>query len=395
MKQVTIVGLGMSADTLTAQGRQAVEQADVLIGAPRLIMPFEKLGKPLFAEFAPDGVAGVVSQYESGHFCVLVSGDTGFYSAAQGLCGAFKDCLLTFLPGVSSLSYFFARLMRPWQDAALVSCHGRNANLVDAVRRNRLTFALTGGNMTALGEELTHAGFGELTASVGENLGTPQERIVTLPVSDLSGADTGSLAVLLVENPGCDRRVRFGIADAEFQRGGIPMTKAEVRAVTMSRLSLSPEAVCCDIGAGTGSVTVEMALAAYQGQVYALDKREEAIRLVTANCRAFHIGNVTPVLGEAPGALERLPPMDAVFIGGSSGRLGGIFNVLLLKNPRVRIVLNAVTLETVQGAMETFTAHGIAPELIQIGVTRIKPVAGLHMLQANSPVFILSGGGNE
>ncbi len=392
MKQVAIVGLGMSADTLTAEGLRTIEQADALIGAPRLTALFDKLGKPSFAEYAPEPVAGVINESPGGRFCVLVSGDTGFFSAADGLCAALKDYSPTLIPGVSSLSYFFARLTRPWQDAQVISCHGRRANLADAVRRNRLTFALTGGNMAALGEELTGVGFGELTACVGENLGRPEERILTLPVSGLSAAGIGNLAVLSVENPGYDRRIRFGIPDREFIRGDVPMTKAEVRAVTMSTLALFPQAICCDIGAGTGSVTVEMALAAYEGQVYALDKNEESIRLITANCRAFHIGNVTPVFGAAPEALENLPPLDAAFIGGSSGRLGGIFEALLSKNPHLRIVVNAVTLETVHEAAESFAAHGICPEITQIVATRTKPVGDRHMLQTCSPVFILSGG---
>lgn len=396
MKQVTIVGLGMSADTLTAQGLSAVERADVLIGAPRLVAQFSRLAKPSFAEYAPEAVARVISGNKGERFCVLVSGDTGFYSATEGLCATLGDsCSLTVLPGVSSLSFLFARLMLPWQDAAVVSCHGRRANLVDAVRRNRLTFALTGGNMADLGEELTQAGFGKLAAFVGENLGMPEERILTLPVSELPAAKTGHLAVLLVENPDRDSRIRCGISDEEFIRGDVPMTKSEVRAVTMSKLALDPTAVCCDIGAGTGSVAVEMAFAAYEGQVYALDKNEEAIRLITANCRAFHIGNVTPVLGGAPETLENLPPLDAAFIGGSSGRLGEIFDRLLGRNPRIRIVVNAVTLETLHRAMEAFAAHRIAPDVLQIGVTRTKPVGDLHMLQAGSPVFILSGGKNE
>jgi precorrin-6Y C5,15-methyltransferase (decarboxylating) len=394
MKQVTIVGLGMNADTLTMQGLHAVERADTLIGAPRLLRQFEKLGKPSFAEYAPEKVSRIVKEKEGNRFCALVSGDTGFYSAAEGLCAALKDCSVTLIPGVSSLSYFFARLARPWQAAAVVSCHGRRANLADAVRRSALTFVLTGGNVEALGEELAKAGFGELTAHVGENLGMPEERILTLPVSGLSSAGIGALAVLLVENPGYDRRVHFGIPDGEFIRGDVPMTKAEVRAVTMSRLALAPGAVCCDIGAGTGSVTVEMALAAYEGQVYSIDKSEEAIELVKVNCRAFHIGNVTPLLGCAPEALVELPPLDTAFIGGSAGRLGEIFEALLSKNPRIRIVANAVTLETLHEAAEAFAEHNMAPDIVQIGITHAKPAGDLHMLQAGSPVFILSGGGN-
>ena len=395
MKQVVIIGLGMSADTLTAEGLYELQQADILLGAPRLIEQFADLGKPTCAEYTPEEVARVVNTHACERFCVLVSGDSGFYSATQKLCSHLKDYSLRVIPGVSSLSYFFARLKLPWQAAKLISCHGRESNLVDAVRRNSLTFALTGGNIAQMGQKLTQMGFGALNAHVGENLGAPEERILTMPVSQLADAGIGALAVLLIENPAPDARVRCGIADSEFIRGEVPMTKAEVRAVTMSKLALSPQAVCCDIGTGTGSLAVEMALAAYEGQVYALDHSEEAIQLVTANCRAFQIGNVEPILGSAPAALVPLPPLDAAFIGGSSGKLPELFQILLHSNPKIRLVVNAVTLETLHTAMDAFSTHGISPEIVQINVSHAKPAGNLHMLHANSPVFILSGGGNE
>lgn len=394
MKQVIVIGSGMSAATLTAEGRRAVEQADALIGAPRLLAQFAELAKPSLAEYAPEAVAHIINTTAYEHYGVLVSGDTGFYSAAEGLSAALAGCPLTFIPGVSSLSYLSARLKRPWQDVKVVSRHGRGANLVDAVRRHPLTFVLTGGNLAELGDELVRAGYGELTAHVGENLGLPEERILTLPVSRLSMTEAGGLAVLLVENPACDRRVRCGIPDEEFTRGDAPMTKAEVRAVTMSKLALHPQAVCCDIGAGTGSVTVEMALAAYEGQVYAVDKSEEALLLVAANCRAFHLGNVTPVCGAAPEVLAELPSFDVAFIGGSSDRLKEIFDLLIIKNPHIRIVVNAVLLETVHEAAEAFAAHGIVPAIVQVGITHARPLGSRHMLQAGSTVFILSGGGH-
>ena len=393
MKSVAIIGIGMGADTVTGEGLRAIEQAEVLLGAPRMLSAFSRFDKPSYAVYEPEKVKTLLDESGFLRFAVLVSGDTGFYSAADGLTGTLSGYEMRLIPGICSVSYFFAKIKRPWQDAALLSCHGRGTNFTDTVRRNRLTFALTGGNADTLAKGLAEAGFGGLTATIGENLGAENERIFTLPVNELEKASVSNLSVLLIENPDADARIRFGIPDEEFIRGEAPMTKSEVRAVSMSRLALSPDAVCCDIGAGTGSVTVEMALTAYEGHVYAIDKNEEAVSLIAENCRRFHIGNVTPVFGNAPRALLSLPPLDATFIGGSGGAMGDIFEAVLLKNPYVRIVVNAIALETLHAAVEAYKAHGIMPEIVQLNAARAKPAGGLHMMLAQNPVFIISGGG--
>ena len=393
MKSVSIVGMGMGADTVTGDGLRAVERAETLLGAPRMLSAFSCFDKPSYVEYEPEKVKALLDESELSRFAVLVSGDTGFFCAADGLITALSGYEVKLIPGVSSVSYFLAKLKRPWQDAALISCHGRGTNLVDIVRRNRLTFALTGGNIDVLAKGLIEAGYGGLTATVGENLGGENERIFTLPVNELIKASIAKLSVLLLENPNADARTRFGIPNEEFIRGNVPMTKSEVRAVSLSRLALSPDAVCCDIGAGTGSVTVEMALAAYNGHVYAVDQNEEAVSLIAENCRRFHIGNVTPMLGSAPEALFSLPPLDAAFIGGCGGAMEDVFAAVLLKNPYARIVVNAITLETLYAAVEAFKAHDIVPEIVQLNAARAKPAGGLHMMLAQNPVFIVSGGG--
>lgn len=394
MKAVTIIGIGTGLDTVTQEGLRAIGRADVLIGAPRLLEAFDEPGKQRYSEYEPERVAQIVENSGQGCFAVLVSGDTGFYSAAEKMCEALFGRDVTLIPGVSSLQCFFAKLKRPWQDAALISCHGRETNLVDAVRRSRLTFALTGDNIPFLGRSLTAAGFGHLRVHAGVNLGMEDERIVSLRAEGLEGAKIGRLAVLLVENPDADSRVRFGLPDESFVRGEVPMTKAEVRAVVASKLSLRPGAICCDVGCGTGSVTAEMALAAYGGRVYAIDGREEAIRLTRENCRAFHIGNVKTILGSAPDALKSLPPVDAAFIGGSGGKMAEIVSALLFKNAAARIVASAVTLESVQAAAAAFAQNGLRSEIVQVCVTRAKRAGEHHLLSAQNPVFIFSGGGN-
>ena len=395
MKSITVIGVGMSRDTLTQEGIAAIENAALLLGAPRLTDMFADMGKPTYPAYLPDDVLVALEKSDAQRFAVLVSGDVGFYSAASGLTDKLPAYDVRLIPGISSLGYLFAKLKRPWQEAAIVSCHGRESNLVDAVRRNRFTFALTGGNVATLAEQLVNAGYGDLTATVGENLGAAEERIASMPVSALIAGPTAPLTVLLIENPDFDARVRFGLPDEEFVRGDVPMTKAAVRAVTLSKLALAPNAVCCDVGCGTGSVSVEMALAAFSGKVFAVDHHAEAIRLTEENAKRFHIGNILPRCGEAAEALSALPPLNAAFIGGSGGQMQEIFAAILSKNPAARIVVNAIALESVHTALAAFQSHGVEPEIVQLSVTKAKCAGSLHMMSAQNPVFILSGGGHE
>lgn len=393
MKTITIIGVGMSHETTTQEGYAAIRDAEMLLGAPRLIELYSCFEKPSFPEYLPEGVLRVLEETSAERYAILLSGDVGFFSAANVLLPALGAYPVRLVPGVSSLSYFFARLARPWQDAAIISCHGREGNLADTVRRNKLTFALTGGNLTTLASQLAQAGFGKLLATIGENLGVKDERIQTMEISDLANNTFSQLSVLLIENPDADARVRFGLPDEAFERGDVPMTKSEVRAFTLSRLSLKPNAVCCDIGCGTGSVSVEMAFAAYQGHVYAIDRNAEAIRLTQANAKRFHIGNLTAICASAPEALSGLPTLDAVFIGGSGGQMEEIFAHVLQKNPNAHIVVNAIALESVLSALASFQNRNMEPEVVQLSAARAKALKGLHMMTAQNPIWIISGGG--
>lgn len=394
MKQVNIIGIGMSAATTTAEAMERVREAEVLLGAKRMTDEFSFLGKRTHSVYQPDEVTAVIKSTEAERFAVLVSGDVGFYSGAAGLYERLREYEIKLIPGVSTVSYFFAKCGLPWQDAALISCHGTEQDVVGAVRRNKMTFVLTGGNIRQIRESLCTAGFGCLKARVGENLGIPEERIAETTVAAMQEEGHSSLSVLLIENEDYDQRVRTGIADTEFIRSDIPMTKSEVRAACLSKLALRPTDICYDIGCGTGSVTVEMALSAYKGRVYAVDKSKAALALTAENCAAFHLGNVAAVSGTAPEALSALPSPDAAFIGGSSGNISGIVGALLMKNPIVRIVITAVTIESVAAAIGALEKAGISPEIAQLSVAHAKEIGGLHMMNAQNPVFVISGGAN-
>ena len=394
MKKVTIIGMGLGESTITTEAKEAVARADAALGAPRALELCKGMAKRLYPCYLPEDVAAVVENEDGQEFAVLVSGDVGFYSAAQGLVEALSAYDLRFIPGVSTVSAFFARLKLPWQNAAFISAHGREMNVVDTVRRNRLTFCLTGNNINDICAALCKAGFADIKVHIGENLGADQERTYEATVDDLTRGEFPSLTVMLFVNEVYDDRTPFGLTDTSFSRlPGIPMTKSETRAIILSGLNLRPDSVCWDIGAGTGSVTVEMALNAYRGHVYAVERREDAIPLIEQNLKAFHVGNVTLLRGEAPVVLKALPIPDAVFIGGSGGKLNEIVAAVLHKNPDARIIVAAVTLETVSAALSVFAGFGLTPEVVQLNVARAKQAGSLHLMEAQNPVTILSAGG--
>ncbi|WP_295617251.1 precorrin-6y C5,15-methyltransferase (decarboxylating) subunit CbiE [uncultured Methanobrevibacter sp.] len=395
MKEINIIGMGMSEKTLTSEALELIKKADILIGAKRLINEFSHLNKPSFNAYLSDDILEIIEKEDRERIAILVSGDVGFYSAAEKLTDTLKNYDPNLIAGISSVSYFFAKCRLPWKDANLISCHGIDTNIVSSVGRNRFTFALTGKNVPELQKELDKFGFGDLKVWVGENLGSEEESIQETIISDLSGKEFSSLTVLIIENPDFDSRIRTGIPDEEFIRGKVPMTKSEVRSVCLSKLSLSPNDIAYDIGCGTGSVTIEMAFSAYDGKVYAFDKNEEAIGLLEKNCEKFHLDNVEAICGLAPECLEGLPVPDVAFIGGSSGNMDEIVSYLYGINSNMRFVITAVTLENVMAGLNSLKNVGISGDIVQVAVSKGKAIADLHMLIAQNPIFIISGSGQD
>ena len=395
MKEINIIGMGMSEKTLTAEALALIADADILIGAKRLINEFSELNKPSYNAYLSNDILEIIEKTDAEKIAILVSGDVGFYSAAEKLTETLKEYSPNLIAGISSVSYFFAKCNLPWKDANLISCHGLDTNIVSSVRRNRFTFALTGKNIPELQKELVKYGFGDLKVWIGENLGSDEESIQESKISDLDGKEFSSLTVLIIENPDFDSRIRTGIPDEEFIRGKVPMTKSEVRAVCLSKLALSPTDIAYDIGCGTGSVTIEMAFSAYDGKVYAFDKNEEAIALLEQNCQKFHLDNVEALCGLAPECLKDLPIPDVAFIGGSSGNMDEIVSYLYGINDKMRFVITAVTLENAMAGLDSLKNVGISGDIVQVAVSKGRQIGDLHMLMAQNPIFIISGSGAD
>lgn len=394
---VTLIGMGSGQpENLTLQGLAALRQADLILGARRLLAVLPAgCTENRAAAYRPDEVAELLQTSGAENAVLVYSGDTGFYSGASSMMEKLEalGVRARVLPGLSSIQLLAAALGRPWQGWNLVSAHGRTCDPVAECMQGRPTFFLTGGSEdpATLCAQLEAEGFGDVQGVVGQCLGTPEEKIFRGSVKELAAGRFNSLSVLLVEAAEVLPRRAPGLPDEAFERGDVPMTKQEVRAAVLAKLAVRPEDILWDVGAGTGSVSVELALAAPRGRVYAVECRPEGCALIKANREKFRTRNLVLVEGLAPAALSDLPAPDAVFIGGSKGSLAAIVDAALDKNPDARICVSAIALETLSAAVAALTAKGRTVQVSQIAVSRARAVGGLHLMMAQNPIYLITG----
>ena len=392
-KRVVLAGLGMgNIETRTLGLERAIREADCLIGAQRMLESVDCTDKRCHTAVLARDIADFIRSDPGRRYAVLLSGDTGFYSGARGLVAELTDMDVEVLPGVGSLQYFCARLQRPWQDVRALSLHGRDCDFVGEVRRNPAVFALVGGSDGAHQAiaRLCDAGLTHCTVHVGQRLGYEDERIASGTARELLNERFDPLSVVLVENESSSAFVvTHGLPDEAFDRDETPMTKSEVRSISLSKLQLTRGAVVYDVGSGSGSVSVECALQASQGRVYAIEMKERALALTRHNAEKFGLTNLEVVAGAAPDALESLPAPTHAFIGGSTGNLRGIIDCLLKKNPNVRIVANAVTLETVAELTELCKSFEVC-DIAEVSVSKPRVLGRYHLMTAQNPVYIFT-----
>lgn len=393
--QITLLGIGMgSRDTLTIEGEKALEKAELLIGARRIADSVKMPHHTVIYEYDSEKILKCIeenSQYE--HIVIALSGDVGFYSGAKKLLHNLGEDTRV-ICGISSVVYFMAKAGLSWDDAKIVSAHGRNCNLVSLICHSKKVFSILGtkDGISSLAGRLVSYGMGDVLLYVGENLSYENEKIFVKPAKELVSYEGDALCVVCAYNENASELMStHGIKDECFIRGKAPMTKEEVRTVSLMKLGLSEDSVCYDVGAGTGSVAVEMALRAHQGKVYAIEKKEDALALILENKKKFAADNLEIVGGCAPEAMEELPVPTHAFIGGSSGNLKDIIRLLLNKNPEVKIVINCITLETVGEAMEAIREFDFQErDIVQMSVSRSKEVGRYHMMMGENPIYIFT-----
>lgn len=397
-QKISLVGIGMGAEkTLTLEGKKALNEAELLIGAKRMTEAVQKPGQMVLHEYRSEKIVEYIREHPKYRtVAIALSGDVGFYSGAKKLIDQL-DGNVEVICGISSVVYFMSKIGLSWDDAKIVSAHGRNCNLISLIRHNPKVFSILGteDGVAVLASRLVYYGMGDVTLYVGENLSYENEKIFHDKAANLTEYRGDALGVVTACNEkATPMSAVHGISDGEFLRGKAPMTKEEVRTVSLSKLRLSEDSVCYDVGAGTGSVSVEMALRAWMGQVYAIEKKEDALALLKENKKKFAVDNLVIIPGVAPEAMTELPAPTHAFIGGSSGNMQDIINLLLEKNPKVRIVINCITLETVTEAMNAIRDFGLEDvDIVQLAAARSKSIGRYHMMMGENPIYIISCSG--
>lgn len=420
MRKVTIIGAGPgNPDLLSRAALDAIDIADVVIGAHRALAGIDVPPDVVRCELVKtaDIVAALTDAASWQRAVVVMTGDVGLFSGARRLVEALSGDAqvdVRVIPGISSASYLAARLARPWQDWRFASAHGVACDIViEAERAGELFLVTSGGeDPSRLSGELVQAGFGDARVTVAERLSYPDERITCATASEITGQTFDDLNVMLIDfaggagsSAGASRAASSrwpyassGIPDELFIRGDVPMTKQEVRAVALAKLRLTATDTVWDVGAGTGSVSIEAALVARAGSVWAVERNAAGVRLIRENADAFGCGNVHAVPGVAPEALAKLPVPDAVFVGGSAGELPSIVEAALEKNSQVRLCVPCVTVETLTEACALFSGSRFKGfEACQVSAARAEAVGSHHLMKAQNPVFLVSarGAGGE
>ena len=398
-KTISLIGIGMgSVESMTVEAYNVIKEADLIIGAKRMVDAVNISDKPVYIAYKNDEIEKFIYKNEEFEkIAIVLSGDSGFCSGAKKISETLKGYDIKMIPGISTVSYLCSKTGQSWEDMVLLSAHGKDENIVYSVNNNEKVFVLLGGerSVNILCEKLLEYNLDELTMFVGENLTYVDEKIIAGSPKELLTKEFGTLCAVIIKNnsPNCEI-VTHGFSDSSFIRDKAPMTKEEIRSISISKLMLTKDSIIYDIGAGTGSVSIEMALKATKGKVYAVEKNQDSAQLINNNRLKFKTDNLITINALAPEGLDELPIPTHAFIGGSSGKITEIIDLLIEKNPEIRIVINALTLETISEIVTYLKDKNISEaDIVQVSVSKSKKLGRYNMMEGTNPIYIISFGG--
>jgi precorrin-6Y C5,15-methyltransferase (decarboxylating) len=402
MIPVQVIGLGMSPEDLTPRHQEIIGSAQVLVGGRRLLEYFpEHRGLKIPLGKDPEGtlrqVAGLARDKR---VVVLASGDPNFYGVGPLVVRLLGAEGVVIHPNLTAVQTAAARLHLPWQDATVVSLHGRGwEHLAEALGKSGPLMIYTDPvhNPGAIARFLLDRGQSRIRVCVLEDLGQDQERLSWMTPEEAQSRTFSSLNLVVVlpepvaADPGVPR-LHLGLPEAALAHEAGLITKSEVRAVVLAKLALGPGQVLWDLGAGCGSVGIEASLLLTGGKILAVERQPERAAQIMANRDRYGVLNLEVVCGSAPECLAELAAPHRVFVGGGGVQVGDIVRTAMERlGPSGRVVVTAVLLETLNTVKTVLSDAGWPVEVVQLQVSRSHIVAGGLALKALNPVWVVTG----
>ncbi|MBJ6725425.1 precorrin-6y C5,15-methyltransferase (decarboxylating) subunit CbiE [Geomesophilobacter sediminis] len=396
-QKICLVGAGIEGwEGFGKQALAVIDNAEVLIGSQRLLDIFPDFpGEKRLLEDLSIMLEYLRSTEKM--TVVLGSGDPNFFGVGRFLLRNLPKDRVEIYPNVTSVQYAFARIKEPWDDATFVSVHGRGIKpALDRIIASEKTAVLTDATNTpaVIARELIARGAEGYEAWVCEDLGLTGEKFTKTDVRGLAELSCSPLNILILIKtwePTLQNYPMIGIRDDEFATAKKLITKEEVRAVTLGKLQLQDDLVLWDIGAGSGSVSIEAGNLMPNGRIYAVEKNPQYLSFLRENLKKFSARNVLITESFAPEGLEDMPDPDRVFIGGSGGMLEEIIEAVDKRlKPDGFIVLNAVTLDTLTKAVEFLEDHGYTVEVTCVNIAKTRTLTEYKMFAAHNPVYVIT-----
>ena len=401
-RHIDVVGMGLNPDDQTASHRRIIERADILIGGRRLLgfLPDSPAEKKVIGKDIEAVLAFIRRRLGRKTMAVLASGDPLFFGIGAKLIEAFGPDRVAVHPNVSSVAAAFARIKEPWDGVRVLSLHGRKneSELFRALAEEDRVAVLTDPerNPAWLARRVMEKLGGGFRLAVMESLGTASERHGWYALAAAAAKEFREPNIALLKREVGVRSGRkplcLGTPDDEFDHHGGLITKSEVRAVALSKLRLSPGQILWDLGAGSGSVSIEASLLIGKGKIVAFEKDPQRIAQIKANISRFNVRNLRVVQAELPAGLARLPKPDRIFIGGGGKHLPAIISEAARRlQPDGVVVINAVLLQNVHDAQAALRRLGFATEIVQVQIHRSRPMPWSERLEALNPVWLITG----
>ena len=397
---ISVISLGCDQlSALTPLAIDTIQQSEIIFGSEHHFAEIAGINTDAKKIKFPSPFSALTQLFEqnqSKRICVLASGDALYFGVGSWLARTIGNRYLNFFPNISSVQACFHAIGLPWQDAKIISLHGRPLSLI---RRHlvsqRLIAILTDkdSNPVAIANELTRQGFGNSNIWVCEAMGSKQQQISKHTADSLSSVHQTfqSLNVCIVELVGITTLPAFpGIADELFSTGSAPgfgmISKREVRLSILSLMQPTPNEIAWDIGAGCGSVSVEWARWNQNGHIFAIESSLERIKHIQINSDRFGTTqNLTIVEGNAPDSCADLPEPDSIFIGGSNGLAAMLDYAWQQLKPGGKLVASAV-IDSSREALVRFMSE--KPNFEQVDIQITKNLPDSIELRALKPVQI-------